>query len=98
MKKAMLIYFICSWILGILMFLISICFNEFVDSLIFVFLTGFNAIINLIFIVFQIIMIYVFPENKSEFYKSILMLLINFPFIVIYWFLIVITYWILINI
>ena len=87
----MFIYFICSWILGILMFVISICFDEFIDSLIFVFLNGFNAIVNLIFILFQATMIYVFPENRQEFLKSIIILFFNFPFIVIYWILIILS-------
>jgi len=91
MKKTMFIYFICSWILGILMFVISICFDEFIDSLIFVFLNGFNAIVNLIFILFQATMIYVFPENRQEFLKSIIILFFNFPFIVIYWILIILS-------
>lgn len=95
----MFVYFIGSWILGLMITVITFSFgDDDLYSMIFVFLTGFNAIVNFIFILFQLIMISVFPENRADFSKSIVMLLFNFPFILIYCFLIVITYWILINI
>ncbi len=79
----MLVYFNGSWILGLIMLFLMFYFNddEFY-TLIFIVFTSLNVIINFIFILFQTIMIYVFPENREEFFKSILILLFNFPFLI----------------
>lgn len=87
----MLIYFSCSSVIGLIMFLMSYYSENSFDPIIFVLLIVVNAIINLIFILFQATMIYVFPENRQEFLKSIIILFFNFPFIVIYWILIILS-------
>lgn len=83
MKNFIEIYCGCSWILGLLMIVILFSFGDDDFLLLFYFLNGFNAIINFIFIVFHIIMIYVFPENRKGFLSAILMLSLNFPSILV---------------
>lgn len=85
----MLIYFTCSWFVGIVMILIARCVENIADIFALFLLTIINFFINSIFILFQAIMIYVFPENRKEFVISIFILFFNFPFIAVAWLLLI---------
>ncbi len=80
-NKAVLIYFSISWIIGILIFLLSFYKDDVFMSFWF-FAVAFNAIINLISLIFLFVLCLVFTENKKEFATSFFLLLFNFPFMV----------------
>ncbi len=83
MRNFVEIYCGCSWMLGLLMIVILFSFGDDDFLLLFYFLNGFNAIVNFIFIVFFLIMIYIFPENRKGFINTVLKLLLNFPSLLI---------------
>ena len=80
-NKAVLIYFAISWLLGILILISSFYKND-MFMLFWFFAAAFNAVINLIVLIFLSVLALVFTENKKEFVTSIILLTFNFPFIV----------------
>lgn len=84
MNQSLFIYFKFCWIFGLVSCAISYWADDEVILLLLILLVIFNGIVNSIFIVFQAIMIYFFPENRDEFFKTILLLMVNFPFVLIY--------------
>ncbi len=85
----MFIYFTCSWFVGLAMILVARYFENIADFFALFLLTIINFFINSIFILFQAIMIYVFPENRKEFLISIVILFFNFPFVAFAWLLLI---------
>lgn len=83
MNRPLFIYFKFCWIFGLVSCAISYWADDEVILLL-ILLVIFNGIVNSIFIVFQAIMIYFFPENRDGFLKTILVLMVNFPFVLIY--------------
>ncbi|MGA9213137.1 MAG: hypothetical protein WBY99_10630 [Kaistella sp.] len=79
-NKAVLIYFSISWLLGIFTYFFSF-YNEDRFMIFWFFAIAFNAVINLVALIFLLILTLVFIENRREFVTSSLLLLFNFPFI-----------------
>jgi len=92
MNQSLLIYFKYSWLFGVLGYVVSYWFDYEVKDFLLVFLFILNGIVNGIFILFQVIMIYFFPENREGFLKMILLLMVNFPFVIFYFLLIIIIF------
>ena len=65
-NKTVLIYFSISWILGIFIFLLSF-YNDDLVLILWFLAVAFNAVINLISLIFLLILTLVFKENKREF-------------------------------
>lgn len=92
MSQSLFIYFKISWICGLDACAISYWLDDDMKLFLLMFLVILNGIANAIFIVFQAIMICFFPENREMFLKTILLLTVNFPFIMAYSFLICIIF------
>lgn len=78
-NNIVLVYFCVSWLIGILIIILVILKtqDDFVYDLLF--LSAFNLIINLFSIILLFVLYYVFPENKTEFINSAILLFFNFP-------------------
>ncbi|SDM30659.1 hypothetical protein SAMN05216273_12131 [Chryseobacterium taihuense] len=78
-NNIVLVYFCVSWLIGILIIILVILKtqDDFVYDLLF--LSAFNLIINLFSIILLFVLYYVFPENKTEFINSVILLFFNFP-------------------
>ena len=74
-----LIYFSVSWVIGILIILFSLLKIQ--DELVLglLFLSALSLIVNVFSVVLLFVLYYVFPENKTEFKNSAILLLFNFP-------------------
>lgn len=83
-----LIYFSFSWFIGIIAGIFSFLgvYDEIV--LVFLFLSFINFIINFLVILVLITWFYIFLENRIEFRNSIILLLFNFPFLMVLYFII----------
>lgn len=92
MNQSLFLYFKFSWICGLASCAISYWLDDDIKLFLLIFLVILNGIANAIFIVFQAVMLYFFSENKEEFIKTILLLMVNFPFIIVYYFLICIIF------
>jgi len=79
LNNVALIYFGVSWLIGAVIILLSLLRIQidFVYTLLF--LSAFNLIVNLFSIVILFVFYYVFPENKTEFKNSAILLFFNFP-------------------
>ncbi len=78
------IYFIISWILG-LVSLFPLFFRS--ESGIFyllIFISFFNFFFNVLVIIFLVIMFFTFTENRTQFLHSMILLFINFPFVIFF--------------
>jgi len=84
-----LIYFCISWLIGILIILLIVFETQ--DELVYslLFLSAFNLIINLFSILLLFVLYYVFPENKTEFKNSAVMLFFNFPILIVLYILLI---------
>jgi hypothetical protein len=82
-NRTVKIFFSINWIIGILV-LITLKKLEFFceEFAILIFIIQF--IFNLISIIFLVILLLVFKENRIEFSRSILLLFFNFPFLIVY--------------
>ena len=78
------IYFIVSWIIGV--FLLAITAAGWHDDFpyLLVFAAFMNAIFNGLVIFFLMVLLFVFPENRTQFMHSLILLLFNFPFVMFY--------------
>jgi len=79
LNNVALIYFCISWLIGLIIILLTVfkAQDELAYSLLF--LSAFNLIVNLFSIVVLSVFYYVFPENKTEFKNSAILLFFNFP-------------------
>ena len=79
LNNVALIYFCISWLIGLIIILLTVfkAQDELAYSLLF--LSAFNLIVNLFSIVVLLVFYYVFPENKTEFKNSAILLFFNFP-------------------
>lgn len=78
--KPVKIYFIVSWIVGILC-LLNIFFFQNEILLCLYFLSFIGLLMNIVAIIFLIVLFLVFSENRYQFFLSIVLLLFNFPFV-----------------
>lgn len=79
------IYFITSWIIGLVL-LISMDIGK--SGFLFAilgFITLVNVFINALVIIFLVVLQFIFSENGIEFLHSLLFIFFNFPFIICYY-------------
>ncbi|REC53803.1 hypothetical protein DRF62_12175 [Chryseobacterium piscium] len=82
LNNVALVYFGISWLIGIIIILLMIFETQDELALGLLFLSAFNLIINLFSILLLFVLYYVFPENKTEFKNSAVMLFFNFPILI----------------
>lgn len=78
-NRITLIYFCASWLIGILIILLMVLKTDDDTVMILIFLSGINLIINVFLVLLLFAFIFIFPENRTEFRNSMILLLFNFP-------------------
>jgi|UPI000836D8A4 hypothetical protein len=89
LNNVALVYFGISWLIGIIIILLMILETQDELALGLLFLSAFNLIINLFSILLLFVLYYVFPENKTEFKNSAVMLFFNFPILIVLYILLI---------
>jgi len=78
------IYFVISWILGVVLILSPLGpLGEEVASILII-ISFLNVFFNTLVIIFLFFMFFTFTENRRQFLHSLILLFINFPFIMFY--------------
>lgn len=78
-NRIALIYFCASWLIGALIILLTELKTDDDTVIILIFLSGINLVINIFSVLLLFALIFIFPENRTEFRNSMILLLFNFP-------------------
>lgn len=78
-NRIALIYFCASWLIGALIILLTVLKTDDDTVIILIFLSGINLVINVFSVLLLFALIFIFPENRTEFRNSMILLLFNFP-------------------
>lgn len=85
------IYFTISWSIGLMLLLANkMGWTEGLELLIFT--TVMNFFISVIVQIFLVAMLLTFSENRIQFLHSLILLLFNFPFVLTFWCILILTY------
>lgn len=85
------IYFFISWVVGIvLLFPVVSGWSENAAYLL-LFASFMNVLFNGLVIIFLLVLLYVFPENRIQFFHSVILLLVNFPSVMVYYLIFLLT-------
>lgn len=80
----LIIYFIISWIVGLVLLILLALDRGDETVYIVIFINFLNILFNGLVIIFLLFMYFTFTENRTQFLHSIILLLINFPFLIFY--------------
>ena len=78
------IYFLISWILGAIILFSKVTQMAAELAYILIFISFLNVFFNALVIIFLLVMFFTFKENRWQFLHSIVLLLMNFPFVMLY--------------
>ena len=78
-NRIALLYFCAGWLIGILIILLMVPKIDDDTVIILIFLSGINLVINIFSVLMLFALIFIFPENRTEFKNSMILMLFNFP-------------------
>ena len=78
------IYFFISWVVGLVLLVPVVAGWSENGAYLLLFASFMNILFNGLVIVFLVVLLYVFPENRIQFFHSLILLLLNFPSVMVY--------------